>query len=150
MLYACDEEWWARWIDDVRETFSGELWTQSPVAERRFGVRRVAGSSKPGLSRDPEKIHTGGNSGYQAINLVYHFGVKRIVLIGFDMQRRNGRTHWHGNHPGSMNKASPYKSWVKRFGVLAQDLKQEGVEVVNCSEHTALDCFPTARIEDVL
>ena len=150
MLYACDEEWWAKYYAEVREVFRGELWTQSTTAERYYGVRRIPGANNPGLSRDPELIHTGGNSGYQALNLVYHFGASRIFLLGYDMQRTGGKSHWHGDHPGSMHKASPYTHWVRNFEALALDLKREGVEVINCSDQTALTCFPRARLEDVL
>jgi hypothetical protein len=115
-----------------------------------YGIRRIAGENKPGLSLNPALIHTGGNSGYQALNLVYHFGVSRVLLIGYDMQKTGNRSHWHGDHPAGLHRSSPYSEWVRRFKRLAADLKQAGVEVINCSEHTALPYFPRARLEDVL
>lgn len=95
-------------------------------------------------------IHHGANSGYQAIGLAYHLGADRIVLIGYDMQHTNGRTHWHGDHPSGLTNAFGIEKWVKNFSALAKDLKEEGVEVVNCSIETALTCFPRADLRDVL
>lgn len=40
-----------------------------------------------GLSRDQTLVHFNRNSGACAINLARHFGVKRIVLLGFDMRK---------------------------------------------------------------
>lgn len=86
-------------------------------------------------------IHEGGNSGYQAINLAYHFGAARLVLLGFDMQRTGGKSHWFGDHPAGMNVPSPYDVWRGKFTALAADLALEGVEVLNCSRETALETF---------
>lgn len=95
-------------------------------------------------------INQGLNSGYQAMNLAYHFGATRMLLLGFDMQRTNGRSHWFGDHPGKLNVPSPYDEFVKRFGPLAKDLDAQGVQVVNCSTSTALECFPRGHIFEEL
>ena len=94
-------------------------------------------------------IREGGNSGYQAINLAFHFGAARIVLLGFDMQRTGGQMHWFGNHPGKLHVPSPYKDWVLRFNQLAADLRDAGVEVLNCSRETALECFERVPLESI-
>lgn len=95
------------------------------------------------MSRDPELIYTGGNSGYQAINLAWHFGAARILLLGYDM--RPG--HWHGKHPRPLSNYSPYEEWVRRFRLLAGDLD---IPVVNCTPGSALDAFPMASLEMAL
>jgi hypothetical protein len=138
LLYACDATWWRVHMDEVRRVFHGELWTQDEVARREFGVRRVESQRLPGLGRRPGVIHQGGNSGYQAINLVWQMGVKRIILLGFDMRG----SHWHGKHVGLANTPDwLFKQWIKNFAVLAADLEREDVEVVNCTPGSALDCF---------
>jgi hypothetical protein len=95
------------------------------------------------MSRDPAMIHTGGNSGYQAVNLVRHFSPARILLLGYDM--RPG--HWHGKHPRSLSNHSAYGEWIVRFRQLAQEID---VPVFNCTPGSALDCFPLARLEVAL
>lgn len=89
------------------------------------------------------------NSGYQAINLAYHFGAKEIYLLGFDMQRTNGLSHWHGDHPKGWANGGDYRDWINRMNELAIDLRREGVKVVNCSRETALECFDRSTIDEV-
>jgi hypothetical protein len=142
VFYACDEDWWAVYHEEVMR-LPGEPWTLCKVAADRYGVNWIEGVNNPGLSRNPERINTGGNSGYQAINLAYHFGVSRILLIGYDM----GGRHWHGRHPAPLRNSSPYGNWIPRFHALAEDLKAEGVDVVNCSPGTALKAFRVSTLE---
>lgn len=97
-----------------------------------------------GLGRDC--LHYGNNSGYQAINLAYLFGAKRIILLGYDMHAIGPR-HFFGEHPGSLSSGSDYADWIPRFNQLAADLKSEGVEVINCTRSTALHCFPELSID---
>lgn len=103
---------------------------------------------KHGLGRD--RIHTGGNSGFQAINLAFLFGARRIVLLGFDMSDEAG-IHWHGAHLNGLHNPNRdnFKRWRKALGELAVDLELEGVEVVNASRETALECFKRTRIEAI-
>jgi hypothetical protein len=145
-LYACDGRWWDVYASDVRAKFAGECWTRDEIAAKRYGLHWIRSSSQPGLSPDNSLIHEGGNSGYQAINLARNFGAKRIVLLGYDM----GGPHWFGDHPRELPVLSNYTIFLANFPQLAADLKREGVEVVNCTRKTALDCFPKATIEDAL
>lgn len=130
-------------------TFNGELWTQDVPAALQYGLNRIDGDKADGLGKD--KIHYGANSGYQAINLAYLFGARKIILLGFDMQRgENNKSHWHGDHPSHLNKDMPIKTWVKNFWKLAEDLKSEHVEVVNSTRSTALECFNKIKLEVAL
>lgn len=103
-----------------------------------------------GLCTEPHTINHGLNSGYQAINLAYHTGAKRIILLGYDMQHTGGKSHWHGDHPKSLSNAQGIHNWRHRFIALAGDLKRMGVQVYNCSTDTALKCFERADVRDVL
>lgn len=149
ILYACDGPWWEKYFDEALRACTGEFWTVDRSAHLTYGLHLIAGSSSPGLGKDGT-IHFGANSGYQAINLAYLFGAVRIVLLGFDMQRTGGKTHWHGDHPGPLNRDCPVRSFAKNFPALARDLAGEGVEVVNATRETALECFPKIRLEDAL
>lgn len=139
LLYACDTAWWDRYHAEIE--FDGVMYTQTPEAARKYGLRYVAGKSGPGLCLDPGVIHTGGNSGYQAIGLAYHLGARRIALLGFDMQHTNDKRHWFGDHPEGLTNAARVDVWVKNYEPLASDLQAQGVQVVNCTRQTALHCF---------
>ena len=148
-LYACDPEWWEH--HNGCPAFRGQKWTQSKEAAEKFNLHWIPGSPKPGLSLDPACVHNGMNGGYQALNLAVHFGATRILLLGFDMKRGDdNRRHWFGDHPGAMNKDSPYRAWRDAFDTTPADLKKAGVQVINCSRDTALTCFPRAALEEVL
>ena len=99
-----------------------------------------------GLNKEPGFISAGGNSGHQALNLAYHLGPKRIILLGFDM----GGEHWYKDRPDQFNKPSPFEQWIENFQFIANDLNNEGVEVFNCSTNTSLDCFEKVPLEKLL
>lgn len=150
MLYACDEDWWKKYLPEVSGSFKGELWTQDARAAKLYGLHHIASSDQPGLSKE-DVIYTGNNGGYQMINLSYLFGSARIVLLGFDMKySSDGKKHWHGDHPGELNRDCPVRTWVKKMQVLAEHLKAEGIEVINATRETALECFPRLKLEDAL
>lgn len=95
---------------------------------------------------------SGGNSGFQALNLAVQWGAAQILLIGFDMTDAGG-AHWYGrnNWTGANNPdQNNFKRWIAAFESAAVTLKRMGVEVVNCSPHSALGCFPKMSIEAAL
>lgn len=145
-LYACDGKWWKRWGAGLR--FEGLKYSleypQAPLA----GV--LANTGPKGLELDPSGIRTGKNSGYQAINLAVHLGVRRVILLGYDMQpAEDGRHHWFGAHPYSTNNP-PYWAFLDLWPSIVEPLKAVGVEVVNATRRTALDCFPKVSLEEAL
>lgn len=95
-------------------------------------------------------MNTGGNSGYQVLNLLYFLGAKKIILLGYDMKMKGNLSHWHGDHPNELNRFSNYKDWCQKFNQLAQDLKDEGVKVINATRETALNCFDRLSLEEAL
>lgn len=155
VLYACDLKWWGHHYQLMRSDpaacFLGELWSGSRAAAAKYnGLFFVEGLSRPGLSKSYTTIHHGGNSGYQAIGLAHQFGAARIVLIGYDMQRTGGRSHWFGDHPKGWTNAPGLARWVANYHALARDLIEAGVVVVNCTIETALTCFDRVALEEIL
>ena len=147
ILYAADPEWWDYHHRFVAESFQGECWTQSKPTAECYGLNHIPGAHANGLG--PDRLYFGrpGNSGYQAVNLVYLLGAAEIVLLGYDM---GGGSHWFGEHPPELRKNSPYNAWVASFRSLARDLEVEGVTVINCSRRTNLDCVPCKDLEQVV
>ena len=148
IIYGCDGSWWHQNYKTLPE--APEFWTQDRNAWRNLGINLVKCSWGRGLNTKtkPEiEIHHGKNSGYQAINLAYHFGVSRVVLLGYDMQHTGGKRHWFGDHPPSLTNADGIENWVKDFDHLAKDLKFVGVECINATTETALTCFRRVPLE---
>jgi hypothetical protein len=146
-LYAADGRWY-KWHQGV-PSFKGLKYTLSQSAGKWPDVQVLKNAGSSGLELEPFGLRNGRNGGYQAINLAVHFGAKRIILLGFDMQRGpKGQEHWHGDHPN--RSRSPYTLFLKYFQFLVNPLNDLGVEVINCSPVSALEVFPKAALRVAL
>ena len=113
-------------------------------------ARRSNRNIKPGgLCLLPDGIRTGMNSGFQAINLLVHTGVRKIILLGYDMRVIEKKSHWFGEHPRGRNDFYG-KSFIPVFRTLVEPLKELGVDVVNCTPDSALDAFRKSTLETEL
>lgn len=154
VLYACDAAWWHH--HKGAPDFQGERWSshgspsptrhndKTEVAER-YGVRLVWGRDQAGFSTDPEAIHYGSNSGFQAVNLALLMGARRVVLVGFDMHG----AHFFGAHPKPLRNTTSYGGFIRAFE-RAADRLPEGVQILNATPGSALRCFPMVSLDDVL
>jgi len=148
ILYACDRTWWRVYGDEVpseAEKYTADEWT----AKTR-GINRVRVRNNEGLSRKQGEVNCGHNSGYQAINLAYLLGAKKIILIGFDMSFQGGKRHWHDDHPKGMSNCEGVKEWVTHFAKLMEDLQSLNIELVNCSIKSALTMLNHGKLEECL
>lgn len=149
VCYAADAKWWR-----TAQNVPGFQGLKVSVQENEFGdIHVLKHVENEGLSTDPAYLHTGGNSGYQAINLGMLMGGVRAILLGYSMRLGpNGERHHHGDHPPTMHNPGPgnFARWMKAFATLPASAKACGLEIVNCTPDTALEMFPKARVEDVL
>jgi hypothetical protein len=146
VLYAADAKWW-KWHRGA-PTFAGRKYSITKESARWPGVVVLARGASSGLSHDPSRLCLGANGGYQAINLAVLLGASRIVLLGYDMAiGLDGKEHWHADHPNPTR--SPYQTFRAAYPTLVEPLTAAGVEVINCSRRTALNCFPRAVITDL-
>lgn len=117
------------------------------VTAKAENIRLVRALNRPGLGTH-NQVTTGGNSGWMGLNLAFLFGAKRILLLGFDMGAGPaGEKHFDGDHPKPLVQAMPFAEWIKRIDRALPDIKKHGLEVVNCSRHTALHCFPKSTVQ---
>ncbi len=111
---------------------------------------------KYGLTDNRTMISWNQNSGSAAISMAVHFGVKRIVLLGFDMVLDdNKRSHWHNFHGNTTTnkrkkKSPPFALHMMGFEEMAKDAKALGVEIVNASPTSAITEFKKVKLEEVL
>lgn len=156
-IYACDADWWDHYGPTVA---IAERWTQCPDQHHAtLHARQRATAAKWDLHLAPSQpgkglgagiVHWGSNGGHQAINLAALFGARKIVLLGYDFQATGGRSHFHGDHPGRLNKPNHYEGWMKAMEDMAADLLRAGVSVFNASPETALACFPQVPLAEAL
>jgi hypothetical protein len=113
------------------------------------GGRQIEGGGPGyGLSDNPAKVCWNHNSGAAAISLAVHFGVKRIILLGFDMCLDGQVSHWHGSHGNK--KPPPFIRHLKGFPVIAEDAKRRGVEILNISSTSSIESFPKVTLKEIL
>ena len=147
-LYACDREWWQR--NKGCPEFKGNKYRLEVTEPDYLDVFKLENTGHEGLDEKWPGIRTGHNGGYQAINLAYHFGVKKIILIGYDMQHTDGKMHWHGDHPRGMNNPVNVSDWIPIYNDLSVVLKEKGIKVINCTLKTALMCFKKMDIRNAI
>ena len=151
IIYGTDMKWWDYAIGDIIREFDGELWTQrvgwTKVPEE-LGIKCMESECKPDLCTEPGKIHTGSNSGFAAINLAFHLKAKTVILLGYDMQMDGGKRH-HSmvNRPDYLNIGSDYTQFIKNISMI--DAKKHGIEILNASRRTSLNCFPLIDLENL-
>lgn len=137
-LHAADEEFWRHPETRDAQQFPGLKFSFWDIP----GVTRLKIAGIEGWTDAADSLHTYSNSGAQAIQIAIKSGAKRVELYGFDLHRRDG-DHWHGAHPAGLRNTTEeqYALFRRRFEVLARNIPA-GVEVVNCTPGSALDCFP--------
>lgn len=114
-----------------------------------LNIKRLKRDYRPGLSFKPDTICWNHNSGAAAINFAILAGAKRILLLGFDMNPQDGRTHWHNAYSSNTLRAS-FNRFLSKYPALAADAKKNKIEILNISPNSALDCFPKMELKDVL
>jgi hypothetical protein len=114
------------------------------------GIKYLAkdGGHRYGISDNPSKLAWNHNSGAAAINLAVHFGVRRIILLGFDMCQAGTASHWHGSHGNK--KSPPFARHLKGFPAIAEDAKRRGVEILNASPISTIEYFPKVELRSLL
>jgi hypothetical protein len=155
VLYACDGEWWK--AHGGCPDFPGERWSSHTVggngrhnnklsAADAYRLNLVEGRDGEGFSLDPEFIHYGSNSGFQAVNLAILFGATRIILVGFDMRVVDGKRHFFGDHAAPLRNTPDYKPFIQAFERAAKKLPKH-IQIINCTPQSALTCFPMKDLD---
>ncbi len=148
VVYGCDEPWWTS--EDGLPKFSGLKLTQAHAAAKKFNMPRIEVKNVDKiLTGEPGVVGSGGNSGFQALNLVVQFGATGVLLVGFDMQGE----HWYGRNTWQRSSnpiITNFNRWNRAFHDVADELKRMGVDVVNASATSTLKCFRHATIAQAL
>lgn len=155
-VYGCDAAWWRNSSGLPRYRGLKVSATPRGLSEGYPDIRfvQVEAHLDRILTLTPGVIGSGGNSGFQALNLAIQFGATRILLIGFDAGAKlSTRVHWYGRNSGT-GQSNPdelnFRRWRKAFEDASEDLDRLGVVVINASDETALTCFARASVADAL
>lgn len=127
-LVANDKSWWHRHPSAI--DFDGDKYSAALID----GVIKL------------RSIPTYINSGVVALDVAKMRGATEIILLGFDMHGTHFfRTYKNGCKNTSDERRAvhlkQYESWARL---------NKSISVINCTEGSALTCFPTAKLEEVL
>lgn len=158
VVYGCDAAWWNIRLglpkyQGLRIAWKGDR-DHAPPGFPETHIRRIDIDQKSDrlAMREAGTVGSGGNSGFQALNLALQFGARRILLVGIDCQG-GGRTHWFGRHNGvglrNPNETS-FRRWAAAFDASVNDLKVWGAEVLNASPISAIKGFRKVTVDEAL
>lgn len=146
VLFFADSRWW-RWHGDkvdaekTRVITAGSAIFPGTLIRLRRDYQHI-------LAPSPDSV-AGPDSGSMAINLAYHFGASRILLLGFDMRFQEGKAHWHEDHPTPSEEDSYITRFAPNYPPLHAALAQVGVELIRCTP-SALTFIPEMPLTDAL
>lgn len=142
-LHGSDAKWW-NWHRLSATKFRGIKTTQDENVPPQWGVALLKNTGQTGFDPDPSCIRTGASSAYQAVHCAIHAGARRIVLLGVDMTEG----HWFGAHPDEMEQGC--EQMLPCWPTLIPALEDRGIEVINCSPDSRLECFEKRDLAAVL
>lgn len=123
-LVATDEAWWKAHPDALR--FAGKRFGLMPSFRLVAGVERLTIAT------------TDTNSGLFGLMVAVHLGATRVLLCGVDLNRPGN--HFFGRHPAPLKPTSVHR--MEDFKRQFSHYKPRGIEIINCSPSSALECYP--------
>lgn len=144
------DERWYQWNKEKLRHYQGILFGCPPNSHKIVKVINVLRSDICGISPSPDRIYWNKSSGGSAINLAYHLGATKIVLLGYDMHVVDDRHNWHSNHKHIPRNDIYERRFIPPFEKIAQDADRIGLEIINATPNSALTVFPHKRLEDLI
>lgn len=144
-----DRRWWRWHGPQFPADYRGRIVTASMAIFQETRVLRLNRCYDGPLAENPTEV-SGIDSGHMAINLAYHLGAARIVLLGYDMGfAADGESHWHPDHEVPSSEHNYLQKFAPAYPGLVALLAKRGVEVVRCTP-SRLTCVPEVSLEDAL
>lgn len=101
-----------------------------------------------GIGETLEILH-GNNSGLVALNFAYVLGFQKIFLYGFDMGFEGPQKHWYPDYEWAAKGNHMYPAFSRQFDGIADTLKAKGIQVINVSPTSKLECFERISYDQV-
>jgi len=146
--------WWFR--EEKRESlgtwkaFKGLKVTKEVIQSEPNMCLVFWSSPTVGIATRPDSVALGHTSAQAAMNIAVHKGASRIVLVGVDNCRVNGRAHCHKEYPETRCLEEGWEKKDRDFSYTVEPLKKMGVEVLNASPISTLTFWPKCDLMEVL
>ena len=132
-LVSTDAAWWKSHPDAVAK-FAGKRFGLMPSFRPVTGVERLTIAT----------THT--NSGLFGAMVAVLLGAKRVLLCGVDLNCPG--EHFFGRHPAPLKPTTAAR--MEEFKRQFIRYQPRGVEIINCSPSSALECYPKGELSSWL
>jgi len=143
---------WIDWNEKEFKEFKGikaSCNTNNVVLKKYDWIKYVKRGKPLGIDTTKGFVSWNKSSGNSAINLAYHLGSRRIVLIGFDLKDdEKGNHNYHDEHKVKENP--PYTRMISCLKVVSEDANKLGVEILNASPKSGCLFFPRGELKDFI
>jgi hypothetical protein len=168
VFMACNLEYYDYYWDRGLKYTPCQKWTWHKPTADKYQINHVEGIWADGFSKDPNYIHLGHSSGFQAPGLAYNLGYRKLVLLGYDMGYApdyDGKARQVGSKPRHYFDGGEYPAPLQHWpsvkvknGVFIELIEQfekvkeinPDVEIINCSPGSYMTCFPIMDIKEAL
>ncbi len=144
-IYFSDLRFWQWNSKELIKHAAKKITGNYRIKDTHVEIYKFTGSK--GLEVEPNRLRTGNSSGFAAINLAYHLGASLIILLGFDMYSDKGKFHWHNGYP--VKNRDNFEPMLKYFETIAEPLEDIGIEVLNASINSKIECFNKVTLEEI-
>lgn len=137
----------APWAD-VLVSSDAQWWKVNKEAQEFEGLKFSLAPDFCGLPKQIRKFDggSGWNSGLLGIRVAVHLGATKVLLLGFDM--KSPGNHFFGKHPAPLKSSTT--AHMERFKRQFQQYKPRGVQIINCTNGSALLAYPQKSLEECL
>jgi len=164
LVFFGDNGWFQKNREDLIDFLNLKVACHAHFSKNDYVEERVKYIEKDrnhakGISPRVNKVSWNHNSGAAAISLAVHLGCKKIILVGFDMKLDDKKEqHWHNQYrPKGFFNGNSEKGSVKTFNrhlqgfpVILKEAEKLGVEIINASPDSAIECFKKMSVQDIL
>ena len=162
LLHGCNTAFWEHYWPEVKD-LPCDKWTTRPELEGKLpGLNYIEERWEDCLSTDSSYITAHHGSSAQTMGLALHYGITRMLLVGFDMRfggKINDRSYTEPRHFFGEDDLTK-KHWPRTdpngdLGGLLREFEtinpeRLGVDIINCTPNSAMKCFPMMEVEDAL
>lgn len=139
------------WFDDHRrvvEEWPGVVVTSSRQAKEALPdkLHRIHLEMMPEFTKGQPTLKFGRSSGHTAISLSVSMGAIRVILLGYDMRRVGGRSHFHDEY-GTEDDKMYRDDFLVHFTGWNEAARRCGVRIINCTPDSALREFPMGDLD---
>ena len=149
VLYFMDCAWYA-WHKLELLSFTGIKVTTCEHSKDEIGIKFLERGRRQGIDERNTHLVRGTNSGYGAVSLAIKFGVKKIILFGYDMRQVDGKNNFHKDHKREVQAFIYKKQFVPIFSTLKNHCETDGIEIINATPGSLLDIFPIIEVEEAM